>query len=237
MAEPGEQFVKACQSFIACNAGRKPTEPATIQDISSLVHLMQCMFTSFAPALAAAAKLQAVEEELQNTKSELNLLRGKIVDLAKNCNDQLRFSYDYNLLIHGVEEKDNETEDALRKSALSVLAGVATKPKSADIELIHRLGKMVPGKSRPILCRFINRAIKRRVVREFFAKTKLEKAGAASPDEANNIRSPVTNHSPFKKLINVDELVGTDHPHSSKTVYTNRESTKVARRKHHRQRQ
>lgn len=236
MAETGEQFVKACQTFIACTAGRKPSEPATIQDISSLVHLMQCMYTSFAPALAVAAKLHDVDDRLKHANDELNLLRGKVADMARSFNEQLRFSYDCNLLVHGVEEKEDESSDEVRKAALTVLASVPSKPKNADIELIHRLGKKLPGKTRPILCRFINRSMKRRVVSEFFSRTKQQKAEAASPDEANMIRSPVTNHLPFKKFINVDDVSETGNPSTNKKLHVSPEGTNFAKKKHHRAR-
>lgn len=236
MAETGEQFVKACQSFIACNAGRKPSEPATIQDISALVHLMQCMYTSFAPTLAVAAKLQDVDDKLVRTTDELNKLRGKVVDLARSYNEQLRFSYDCNLLVHGIEEKEDESPDEVRKAALAVLASVPSKPKSTEIELVHRLGKKQPGKTRPILCRFLNRSTKRRVVGDFFARTKQEKAAAASPDEAKKIRSPVTNHLPFNKFINVDDVVVDENAPDPAKLHVSPEAINFPKKMHRRAR-
>lgn len=212
----GAQFLLECQNFIAKNSGRQPNEPSTVQDISSLVHLMKCMFTCFAPALEAAQKLPQLMAEINQTRAEVNLLREKFAVLAGNYNDMLRYSYDQNALVHGVQEDDNETPESLRKAVLQVLSVVQTRPKANDLENVHRLGVRKAGKIRPIVCRFVNRSIKRRVVGEFYRKRKSEQAAAGSAEAARLIRSPVTNHVPFKRLLDVDCMFSADDPKADK---------------------
>lgn len=200
------QFLHECQSFISNNAGRRPDEPSTVHDISSLVHLMKCMFACFAPALEAVTKLPQVMAELKETQEEVNVLRNTVKSMANNYNDLIRYSYDQNALIHGIAESDHETPELLCKSVLSVLSASQLKIKSGDIEEVHRLGTRSANKTRPIVCRFVNRSLKRRVVGEFYRKRKTEQAAASSPEAARAVRSPVTNHIPFKRFINVEDL-------------------------------
>lgn len=200
------QFLQECQGFITRNAGRKPDEPSTVHDISSLVHLMKCMFSCFAPALEAATKLPQIVAELNERQEEVKVLRNTVKCLANNYNDLIRYSYDQNALIHGVAEGDNETPESLRKSVLSVLSASQFKPKASDLEDVHRLGTRKTDKIRPIVCKFVSRSFKRRVVGEFYRKRNTERAAASTPDAARSIRSPVTNHVPFGRFIDVDVL-------------------------------
>lgn len=203
----GAQFLQECQAFISTNSGRKPNEPSTVQDISSLVHLMKCMFTCFAPALEAASKLPQLVAELKQTQEEVVHLRSLVTSLAGNYNDIVRYSYDQNALVHGVEESDGETPDSLRKSVMHVFGTVQAKLKASDLEDVHRLGARKAGKVRPIVCTFFSRSLKRRVVSAFYLKRKTERTAASSPDAARAIRSPVTNHIPFRRLIDLGSLL------------------------------
>lgn len=205
----GAQFLQECQNYIVKNSGRQPKDPASVHDISSLVHLMKCMFACVAPILETIQKLPQVVTELNQTREELKELRRRVSTLAENYNDMLRFSYDKNALVHGIKEDDNETPESLRKSAMQVLSAAQTKPKASDLEYVRRLGPRKTGKTRPIVCRFINRSIKHRVVGDFYRKRKSDQAAAASPEAARLIRSPVTNHIPFKRLIEVGDDLST----------------------------
>lgn len=203
----GAQFLQECQSFISTNSGRKPNEPSTVQDISSLVHLMKCMFTCFAPALEAASKLPQLAAELKQTQEEVVQLRSLVTSFAGNYNDIVRYSYDQNALVHGIEESDGETPDSLRRSVMQVFGTVQAKIKASDLENVHRLGARKAGKVRPLVCTFYSRSLKRRVVSAFYLKRKTEQTAASSPDAARTIRSPVTNHIPFKRLIDLGNLL------------------------------
>lgn len=200
------QFAQECQSFITKNAGRAPNEPATVQDISSLVHLMKCMFTCFAPAIEAATHVPQLVAELKQTREEVKVLRDKFTRLSTSYNDAIRYSYDYNALVHGVAECDNESPESLCKSVLHVIGRTSAKPKASDLVDVHRLGTRQPGKTRPIVCRFLNRSLKHRVVGEFYRKRKADQAAAGNPEAARSIRSPVTNHLPFKRLIDIGDF-------------------------------
>lgn len=205
-AASGAQFLQECQGFIASNAGRKADEPSTVQDISSLVHLMKCMFACFAPALEAAAKLPQVMAELKERQEEVKVLRNTVKCLANNYNDLIRYSYDQNALIHGVAESADETPESLRKSVLAVLNASQSKPKASDLEDVHRLGARKADKIRPIVCKFVSRSLKRRIVGDFYRRRNNERSAAKTPEAARAVRSPVTNHIPFKRLIDVEDF-------------------------------
>lgn len=200
------QFLQECQGFITSNSGRKADEPSTVQDISSIVHLMKCMFTCFAPALEAAAKLPQVMAELKERQEEVKVLRNTVQCLANNYNDLIRYSYDQNALIHGVAESADETPESLRKSVLAVLNASQSKPKASDLEDVHRLGTRKTDKIRPIVCRFVSRSLKRRIVGDFYRMRNTERSAARTPEAARSVRSQVTNHIPFKRLIDVEDF-------------------------------
>lgn len=220
-------FATDCLKFIEDTSKRSKEAPASAQDISSLAALMLSMYHSLAPLKEYVAKIPQMEEDIKLIKEDVLELKNVVRHVVKNCNSLARHSYDYNVLIHAIPESDDESCDTLRKSAISLLSNSSAKPKSADIEVVHRLGKPKPGKARPVVVKFFNRNVKRRVITEFNYKTDEAKKIETDASAASKIRSQVTNHYPWRKLMNVDllftrfdaeEAMKVRHPDDDETV-------------------
>ena len=94
---------------------------------------------------------KSVTDNLVEDRSRLNKT---IEDLEDELDDQQQYSRRNCLLIHGVEEKQNENVEA------AVMDIVDNKLKATvlknDISRMHRLGRRKQGRPRPIIVRFIS---------------------------------------------------------------------------------
>lgn len=203
---PESEFATNCMKFIEDTSKKPKDSPASAQDISALAALMLSMFNSLAPLRESVAQIPVIVNDIKVIKDDILELKDVVRSVVKNCNSMARHSYDYNVLVHALPEAEEESNDQLRKSVLSVLSNCSAKPRTSDIEVVHRLGKPKPDKSRPVVVKFFNRNIKRRVVTEFNARVNDSKKSAVNEEAASKIRSQVTNHYPWRKMLDVDSL-------------------------------
>ena len=94
---------------------------------------------------ATVARISALEDELATTKARLKEVERRLEDLdglnRRNC-----------VIISGIPEKDGESTDNL-VADVGRAAGLQLSADSLDRS--HRLGRAQPGKTRPIIARFV----------------------------------------------------------------------------------
>ena len=94
---------------------------------------------------ATVARVSALEEELSNTRTRLSDAERRLEELE----DGTRRS---SVIISGVPETDSETTDSL---VMDIGKAAGLSLSASDLDRSHRLGRALPGKTRPILARFV----------------------------------------------------------------------------------
>lgn len=95
------------------------------------------------------AKIDRLEVVLQSVESTVRSQARKLVDLE----DRSRRN---NLLVFGIQEDRNETEEELRKKVLLDVFDKRLGVKVNTVERIHRLGKKREDKTRPVIMRLFD---------------------------------------------------------------------------------
>lgn len=127
----------------------------------------------------APARLANLEKFANETEAAMATL-GKRVDhldrksnsdsnaLVKRIDDLDNRSRRNNLIIRGIKEDVNETEEALRKKVNVDVFHTILNLKVDSVERIHRLGKRQGGKDRPIILRLSDFRDKTKILRNCF---------------------------------------------------------------------
>ncbi|XP_040359711.2 uncharacterized protein LOC121047998, partial [Ixodes scapularis] len=102
-------------------------------------------------------KLQMVDEtsgRLGQIETRLTGHDHEITSLYKQVDDLENRSRRNNLIIRGISEAAPETEEVLVRSVTHEVFDGILKVKVDSIERIHRLGRQIPGRIRPVIVKF-----------------------------------------------------------------------------------
>lgn len=94
-------------------------------------------------------RIKKLEAMLQGIENNERSQQEKIVELE----DRSRRN---NLIVFGIEEKNNETNDDIRSKVLVDVFEERLGVKVTTVERIHRLGRKQDGKIRPVIVRFFD---------------------------------------------------------------------------------
>lgn len=97
-----------------------------------------------------------VESELAKANSQIQELQRYSGFLENKLDDLENRSRRQNLVIHGLEEDENENWETTREKVKKLLqTRLEIQIEDNIIQRAHRTGKKIPGKSRPIVCKFL----------------------------------------------------------------------------------
>lgn len=114
---------------------------------------------------------KAVTDALNENKSKLE---DRVTQLEKDLEESQQYSRRTNVLVHGVEEEQNEDTDRIVQDLFTQQMGVPLVDR--DIARSHRLGRKVEGTPRPIIVRLLSYRQKKAV---YDAKKSLKGTGKA----------------------------------------------------------
>lgn len=177
--------------------------------LSSLEERTRQLENKFTVIEQQRTQLNALEEECNSLKAVNAQLQENLQKTAKFALATRRYSYQYNLLLHGVSEAHpnldgaiNSRNPSFRKLVLDELQKFDSTITEKDFETAHRLGPSrppideaeVPATSRAILIKFYNRDVRERLLETSIQRyKKLKSAGStALPSELK--RPYLTSH-------------------------------------------
>ncbi|XP_075527050.1 uncharacterized protein LOC142559320 [Dermacentor variabilis] len=106
--------------------------------------------------LLIESKVQSLDE----TRNRLATLEGIVADhsvetstLVKHLDDLDNRSRRNNLIIRGIKEEDHENEETLLSKVKDEIFSATLKVNVSSIERIHRLGRRISGRTRPVILR------------------------------------------------------------------------------------
>ena len=80
------------------------------------------------------------------------------INTRNHTNDRLeQYSRRETIRFSGISSDVGDSEDNLIEEVKKIAGALEVPIKSEDISVIHRAGKPGPGKSRPVLCKFVSR--------------------------------------------------------------------------------
>ena len=88
---------------------------------------------------------------ISDLQNEVSALNNKVATLEKEADDQEQYSRRNCLLLHGIDEDQDESTD------------VKVINSASDIDRSHRIGKKSSGKKRPIIIKFARYNCRRHV--------------------------------------------------------------------------
>ncbi|CAN8028567.1 unnamed protein product [Ixodes persulcatus] len=95
-------------------------------------------------------------QKLEQCEATIESLKFQVVTLLDKVDDLKNRSHRNNLFVYGVNEEDNETLASIKKAVIEDLFKSKMVVKVASVERIHRLGKKVANKSRPVIIKFFD---------------------------------------------------------------------------------
>ena len=103
--------------------------------------------------IAVKSKLQLLEEQLLTSKKELEEVKRRLYDVEGSHDDLEQYTRKFNLVIHGIRER--EEEDNVKNV---IILGKILKVNltRGDINIVHRLNTKNKAKTRPIIVLFSN---------------------------------------------------------------------------------
>lgn len=178
--------------------------------MTNLMRDVKCGVKALEKIETLESEVQVLRDELADVRTETNDLRfvnaqlnTGLKQVCKVLNSHTMHSYGYNVLVHGVSEKENELD--LQSTVLKVMnsldpAMIPIVP--SDLERVHRLGPpRDPSKKkgpRAIVCKFLNRNRRREV---------MDIALSARPQNGQNKNgSYISSHTPFKKILDLKKI-------------------------------
>ena len=124
------------------------------------------------------------EKEINDLKSEVESLKKRLDETDQQLDRQEQYSRRNCLLVHGINELDNEDTDNLVIKNIKDLMN--EEIVVTDIDRSHRLGKKkVNGKARPIIIKFTRYNVRNRIYRN---KKKLKGKGISITESLTVIR-------------------------------------------------
>ena len=96
-----------------------------------------------------------LKKEISILTKENDELYEKCYDIESQCNYSNQYSRRSNLEIKGIAENIQQSD--LEKHIIGVLQSIGIIVESYDIVAVHRLGKIIEGKVRSVIIRFVNR--------------------------------------------------------------------------------
>ena len=125
------------------------------------------------------------DQEVKNLKEEISRMSDEMKDLKKGVDRQEQYSRRNCLLVHGVEEEQNEDTD---KIVIKLIRDTLEEDVSLeDLDRTHRIGspRNSSGKTRPIIIKFARYNVRRRV---FSNKKKLKGKPASITESLTKFR-------------------------------------------------
>ena len=152
----------------------------------------------------------------------MSFLSGKVDDLNARLDRQEQYSRRNCLLIHGIEENQNENTDALALEIINKKLELDMDEK--DVDRTHRIGdkNKKKNKPRPIIIKFVRYNDRKKV---FYNKKKLKDSGVSITESLTKFRmdklGKAREEHGFKHVWTVDGRIcyleqGSQHP---KTYY------------------
>ena len=103
--------------------------------------------------IAVKSKLKLLEEQVLTSKKELEELKQRLYDAEGSHDDLEQYTRKFNLVIHGIPEREEEDNVQNVISLGNILKVNLTR---GDIDIVHRLHTKNKTKTRPIIVRFSN---------------------------------------------------------------------------------
>ena len=145
----------------------------------------------------------------------MSALNKKVATLEKQADDQEQYSQRNCLLLHGIDEDQDESTDV--KVINIVKDKLEIEISASDIDRSHRIGKKSSGKKRPIIIKFAQYNCRRHV---YHNKKKLNDSGMSITESLTKFRLSKLNeardHHGFRNVWAVDGRIvfkdGEDKP-------------------------
>ena len=136
---------------------------------------------------------------LENFSSKLINFSDRVEEIEKKLDDSFNYSYQYNLKITDVPQlKGKETAEETTQLCLKIFSKMGVDVKDSDIDIAHRVPKRSQqyGRQRnsrvqgynPIICKFVRRVVKERVLAARANINRLNPQDFGLP-EGRNLRS------------------------------------------------
>ncbi|KAL1252710.1 hypothetical protein QQF64_017403 [Cirrhinus molitorella] len=114
----------------------------------------------------AFEEVNALKTDVKNCKSTVNLNNTKISELEQKLNESKRYQHRWNLHLYGIPE---HSEENIKLKVSNICVAVITDSSVAirdDIDIVHRLGKLLDNRPRPVIIRFAKRSTRDLVWRQ-----------------------------------------------------------------------
>lgn len=136
-----------------------------LDGIMSRLDLFEKELKSVQDEVAEVGKRQAeLAGEVDSARDEAHDLNCRMLDMNFVLDQQEQYSRKSSIRILGVEEKQAEDCEAVCIEAIKVNLGIDIC--DADIDIVHRVGRRLTGKARPILVKFASHKPKEKVMRK-----------------------------------------------------------------------
>ena len=110
-------------------------------------------------------RIESVEKNLVEVNHELDNLYDRTKYLEDKLDDLENRSRRQNVVLHGVDEEENETWDCTEEKVMKVLhENLGLQVDRSQIERAHRTGVRRMNGTRPIICKFLSDKIKESVL-------------------------------------------------------------------------
>lgn len=114
---------------------------------------------------APTSRLNELVEKFNSSQHKVTNLELCVQKLEKKIDDLENRSRRNNLIVYGIREMDNETEDNLMNSVVNEVLSDRLAVNVKSIERIHRLGKWSSNRIRPVILKFGDFMEKKEVLR------------------------------------------------------------------------
>lgn len=142
---------------------------------------------------------------LENFGSKLANFSYRVDEIEKKLDDSLSYSYQYNLKITEVPQlKAKETAEETTQLCLKIFSKMGVDVKDSDIDIAHRVPKRTQQHGRrrdsrvqgnnPIICKFVRRVVKERVLAARANINRLNPQDFGLPDDRNLRRIKILSH-------------------------------------------
>lgn len=109
----------------------------------------------------SAGKLEQCEATIDNLKGQVSALSDKVDDLENRSRRN-------NLIVYGTQEEVNETAVSMRKAVIEDLFEAQLGVAVNSIERLHRLGRKMTNRSRPVIIKFFDYNEKMKLMKNAF---------------------------------------------------------------------
>lgn len=168
-----------------------------------------------------------LRKELHSRDRTISELQSEVGELKTTMDEMEQYSRRVNLRMAGIQERDNENTFQLAMGIINDQVCVAHPISSEEIDRVHRIGRKVNGKPRPIMIRFTTFRARQRVYKNRILLNPKRRHGP--PDDPWRLRetAATTRETTGDEVEGAEGGTGTDDRPSHPSVGpTNQQSAK-----------